>query len=424
MLGSCSSGNDGRMRQVLRTLLRLGALPAAVLLLAAAAPDTFTREQLNALEAEKQAAERKLAALQASGDETQTDIRNIDADLIAAAMESQRREEQAVEAEKSLADLGTRRVAAQMRLLENQKALEDLLAALAVSNRRKPPALVVSPGKANEAVRRAIVMSVTTPRLAEQTDEVRAEIDEMNTLERRIRGEKARLDAAEATLALKQVEIERLAAAKRGQFEDLSGDIAALKSETAELAQKADTLRGLLAALESTAPPAPGAKPSARPTKVAATRPAAPRPAAPTPRPAARPATRPLGTAELGALRPPVTGNVLYSFGDRLPTGGKTEWITFQTRAEAQVTAPVAGTVEYARPFRSYGSMLILRTSDGYHVILSGMSRIYVTEGQSVAGGEPVGRMPDRADPLPELNMELRLGDAVKNPADWMPRGG
>ena len=58
------------MRQVLRTLLRLGALPAAVLLLAAAAPDTFTREQLNALEAEKQAAERKLAALQASGDET------------------------------------------------------------------------------------------------------------------------------------------------------------------------------------------------------------------------------------------------------------------------------------------------------------------------------------------------------------------
>jgi murein hydrolase activator len=80
--------------------------------------------------------------------------------------------------------------------------------------------------------------------------------------------------------------------------------------------------------------------------------------------------------------------------------------------------------VEYARPFRSYGSMLILRTSDGYHVILSGMSRIYVTEGQNVAAGEPVGRMPDRSDPPPELNMELRLGDTVMNPADWLPRRG
>ncbi|MEZ5946450.1 MAG: peptidoglycan DD-metalloendopeptidase family protein [Hyphomonas sp.] len=403
----------------MKRLLRALALPMAALLLSAAAPDTFTREELNALEAEKQAAERRLAALQASGTEAMKDIGNIDAELIAAAMESQRREDQAAEAEKSLADLGTRRVAAQMRLLENQQALEDLLAALAASNRRKPPALVVSPGKANDAVRRAILMSETTPRLAAETDKVRTEIDELNALERRIRGEKARLEAAEATLALKQVEIEQLAAAKRGQFEDLSGDIAALKSETAILAQRADTLRGLLSALESVAPSAPGAKPIAKPTRVAATKPSAPRPAAPSPRPTGKP----LGKAALGGLKQPVAGGVIYNFGDKMPAGGKTEWITFQTRAEAQVAAPAAGTVEYARPFRSYGSMLILRTSDGYHVILSGMSRIYVTEGQSVSAGEPVGRMPDRADPLPELNMELRLGDAVMNPADWMPRG-
>jgi len=62
-----------------------------------------------------------------------------------------------------------------------------------------------------------------------------------------------------------------------------------------------------------------------------------------------------------------------------------------------------------------------LRTSDGYHVILTGMSRIYVTEGQTVSAKEPVGRMPDRADPPPQLNMELRLGDKVMNPAQWLP---
>lgn len=399
----------------MKSVLRALAPVVSVFLLAAATPDSFTREELEALEAEKRVAEQKLAALQATGNEKLQDLGNIDADLIAAAMESRRREEQASEAEKSLADLGTRRVAAQMRLLEDQQALEDLLAALAASNRRKPPALVVSPGKANTAVRRAILMSETTPRLAERTDSVRAEIDDLNALERRIRGEKAKLEAAEATLALKQVEIERLAAAKRGEFEDLSGDIARLKSRSAELGAQADTLRGLLGALESVAPSAPGAKPALRPRTVSATpKTQSPKPKAPSP--------RPLGKAEIGALQQPVAGSVLHPFGEKLPTGVKTEWITFATRAEAQVTAPVAGTVEYARPFRSYGSMLILRTSDGYHVILSGMSRIYVTEGQSVATGEPVGRMPDRSDPPPELNMELRLGDAVMNPADWLQR--
>lgn len=390
----------------------------AAFALTAAMPDTFSREDLEALEAERSAAQQKLAALEAAGEKTLSDLDNVDAQLIAAAMESQRREEQASEAEKTLIDLGTRRVTAQMRLLENRQALEDLLAALAASNRRRPPALVVSPGKANMAVRRAILMSETTPRLAAQSDVLSEEIDTLNDLERRIRGEKARLEAAEATLALKQVEIERLAAAKRGSFADLSGDIAALKARSAKLAAEADSLRDLLQTLESHAPTAPGVKPNLRPRQVAASPSKQPSATAAVAR---APSTRPLGKAVLGALKSPVAGNLLRSFGEKLPTGGKSEWITFTTRAGAQVVAPVGGSVEYARPFRTYGSMLILRTSDGYHVIITGMSRIYVTEGQAVSPGEPVGRMPDRSDPAPELNMELRLGDKVMNPAEWLP---
>ena len=390
----------------------------AAFVLTAAAPDTFSREELQALEAERQAAEQKLEALQAAGENTLSDLKNIDSQLISAAMESQRREEQASNAEKSLIDLGARRVSAQMSLLENRQALEDLLAALAASNRRKPPALIVSPSKANTAVRRAILMSETTPRLATESEELSREIDTLNELERRIRGEKARLDAAEATLALKQVEIERLAAAKRGNFEDLSGDIALLKAHAAEIGAREEDLRSLLASLEAQAPSAPGAKPDLRPRLVSnspSSKPSA------TSAVARTPASRPLGRAVIGALKPPVAGSLARAFGEKLPTGGKSEWVAFATRANAQVVAPVGGTVEYARPFRTYGSMLILRTSDGYHVILTGMSRIYVTEGQGVSVGEPVGRMPDRAEPVPELNMELRLGDKVMNPADWLP---
>ena len=116
-----------------------------------------------------------------------------------------------------------------------------------------------------------------------------------------------------------------------------------------------------------------------------------------------------------------MNGTLVHGFGDKLPTGGKSEWLTIRARSGAQVLAPVSGRVEYAKPFRSYGQMLILRTSDGYNVILTGMSRIYATEGQTVKAGEPVGQMAKRDNP--ELNVELRKGDKVLNPARWMKSG-
>lgn len=386
------------------------------LALTAAAPDTFTRQDLEALEKEKRAAEQRLAALESAETATVRDIHSLDQDLLAAAAEAHRREAQAVAAEKSLIELSLRRDQAAAELLESEGAYEDLIAALAAANRRRPPSLIVSPGQAGTAVRRAVLMQATLPQLNARAAAISGEIDALNRLEQQIRGEQARLAAAEATIALKKEEIERLAAMKRSQFEGLSGDMAALRARADTLGREADTLRDLLTALESNAPSAPGAKPKQRP-QLAALKPA---PAAKT-RPAA---TSPAPRAALGSLIQPVSGTVLHRFGDRLPGGGKAEWVSFTTREEAQVVAPAGGTVEYARPFRSYGAMLILRTSDGYHVILMGMSRIYVSEGQIVAAGEPVGRMPDRSEPPPELTLELRLGDRVLNPAEWMARGG
>ncbi len=406
-------------------LLRSFLLGICALMLSAAAPDTFSRDELDALESERAAAEAKLNAMIEAGDETVTDLRRVEEQLIAAAMESQRRETQAADAEKELITLGNRRVEAQQRLLVDQQALEDLLGALAASNRRKPPALIVSPGKANTAVRRAVLMSNTTPRLSQRAEALSVEISELNGLERKIRRERARLSVAEATLAVKKVEIERLAAAKRGNFESLSDDIDVLRARAEKLGNEAGSLRELLNTLESHAPSSPGSKPSLRPKLASGT----PRKSSKSPSKKAvtkRPyvdAGKPLGASKSAGLRQPVAGRLLYKFGEKLPIGGKSEGLTFATRADAQVVAPAEGVVEFARPFRSYGTMLILRTSDKYHVILMGMSKIYVTEGQKVAVGEPVGRMSDRAKPAPELNLELRQGDKVLNPAKWMPSG-
>ncbi|MBY9066354.1 peptidoglycan DD-metalloendopeptidase family protein [Hyphomonas sp. WL0036] len=397
-------------------------LSMLALALTAAGPDTFTRQDLEALEKEKTAAEKKLEQLQSSGRETVRDLETLDQDLLAAAAEALRREEQAVTAERSLIDLSLKREEASAQLLENEGAYEDLIAALAAANRRRPPALVVSPGQSGTAIRRALLMQATLPELNARAERISGEIAALNKLEDQIRTEQARLDAAEATIALKKEEIERLAATKRSQYEGLAGDVASLKARADKLGKEAATLRELLAALESDAPSAPGAKPKQRP-QLAVLKPA-PKSTKPSKSTPQKTVSKPLGKSALGGLIQPVSGSVTNRFGDKLPGGSTAEWIGFETRSEAQVVAPVSGTVEYARPFRSYGSMLILRTSDGYNVILTGMSKIYVSEGQSVTAGEPVGLMPDRTDPPPELTLELRLGDRVLNPAEWMARGG
>lgn len=406
------------MRPSFRILLASSAFA-----LMATAPSSFTVDELEALEAERRAAEAELAALENAGTTTGRDLEALEAQLIAAAMESRRREEQAAIAERRLIDLRTRMLSTQASLLEDRAALEDILGILATTSRESPPALIVSPDRANEAVRRAIVAGDAGPRLAERVAALDSEIATLARLEREIVRERARLDAAEAVLALREAEIEQLAAAKRVAFENVSGNADELRARVEALAEQADTLRTLLADLEMNAPAMPGQKPDLRPQLASADIPGQPglgripEPAAP------QPQLEPLGAAEIGQMTRPVAGLVARGFGDRMPGGGESEGVYIDTRSGAQVLAPADGRIEYAGRFRSYGEMLILRTSDDYHVILSGMGRLYGTVGQTVRAGEPVGQMAERSDPPPQLYLELRQGETPVNPARWMSRG-
>ena len=99
------------------------------------------------------------------------------------------------------------------------------------------------------------------------------------------------------------------------------------------------------------------------------------------------------------------------------------------TQSGAIVTAPADGSVLYAGPFRSYGQLLILNAGDGYHVVLAGMGRISVAQGQSVLAGEPVGAMGEArvastsasgiGNAGPELYVEFRKDGKPVDPAPW-----
>ena len=388
------------------------ALSAATTAGSAAAQRDVSRAELEQLEADKAAALAQLKALEAAGGTVAADLGSLERDLISAAMESQRREEQATASELKLVSLRSRLAAARGELSVGEEALEDLIASLALSGRHRPPALLTQPEDANEAIRAAILMGEVAPQVQDQTKVLSDEITTLRKLERQVLREAKRLDAAEAALALKQAEITQMTAAKRAAYEDVSRDAEALRARAEKLGKEAETVRMLIAALEKAAPGAPRLKPTLRMAE------------APKPRPSVR-ANLPRATVSqpLGVLATPTAGRMVRRWGDKMPGGTDSEGVAFATRSGAQVAAPVDGVVEFSGPFRSYGQLLILSTSDGYHVLLSGMADSYVSVGQTVKQGEPVAKMAERAASEPELYMEVRKSGQPMNPAKWMKRG-
>ena len=371
-----------------------------------------SRAELQALEAEREDALQQLSALEQAGNLVSDDLEKLERDLISAAMESQRREEQASSAELKLISLRSRLTTARTDLVEGEDTLEDLMASLALSGRHRPPALLTQPQDANQAIRAAILMGEVAPQVKQKTTALRGEITKLRRLERQVLREQKVLAAADAALALKQEEITQMTAAKRAAFEDVNADAEFLRQRAESLGENASTIRELIAALEAAAPGAPRLKPRLVLAEQSQSR-VASRPSLP----------RPTVSQPLGVLALPATGRMVRAWGDKMPGGESSESVAFATRNGAQVSAPISGTVEFSGPFRSYGQLLILSTSDGYHVLLWGMSSNYVSVGQSVQQGEPVARMSERANGAPELFMEVRKGGKPMNPAQWMKRG-
>ena len=131
-----------------------------------------------------------------------------------------------------------------------------------------------------------------------------------------------------------------------------------------------------------------------------------------------------------GLLPMPVQGKLLVKFGEAGSDGAASRGIHIETRPGAQVVSPCDGTILYAGPFRSYGQLLIIDPGGGYHIVIAGMDRIQVTQGQSVLVGEPVATMGaeprsgDKTASRPTLYVEFRRDQQTIDPAPWWSAGG
>ena len=261
------------------------------------------------------------------------------------------------------------------RLEANRGELTRVLSALQNFSRDPPPALLVDPRSARDAVRAAILVRAITPALVERGRTLKAQAMTLQRLRRGVAEASGLLFQSESETADRRARIERLIAAKRQLERSLLADADRVEAEARALADRAGSMGALVGALPS------GTADDTPPLRLAA----------------------------------PVQGVAVRRFGEAWPGHGRSAGWSWRALGGAQVVSPAAGRVEYAGPLKSWGGVVILRLGGDQRLVLSGLESAAPVIGARVAEGEPIGRLPAQGGPA-ELYVELRRAGAPVDP--------
>lgn len=197
----------------------------------------------------------------------------------------------------------------QVQLEARRSDLGITLAALQRMALRPTAALLVSPGNPNDVVRSGLLLRTAVPEIERQARLLRADIDTLTGLQRRIRGRKDELQTAAADLKRERLRLKDLSDAKNKVLTQTKGAQASVEKRVAGLRAEARTLEELLSNLrDSTA----SAVPQPRPNSQAS------------PQNLVTPTLKPSGpsiASARGQLSLPAQGTVVRRFGARTEAG-------------------------------------------------------------------------------------------------------
>jgi septal ring factor EnvC (AmiA/AmiB activator) len=381
-------------------------------------------QELDAARAQQRAALEAQTRLKLEIEAIGTDRRALNQQLIDTAARVRDVEANIEATQARLKPLDEREHIFKTSLDERRTVIVEILAALQRIGRQPPPALMVRPEDALQAVRTAIMLGAVVPEMRAQADALAGDLAELLRVRKDIDGENAKLSGDLATLAHEQLRLNMLIDSRQQQQTAVEQTLDTQRQHAADLAHQVDNLKDLIGKLEQGLDSATRqTRLNARAIEEDATRPdlaALKDPGRLTPAVAF--------VANRGHLHLPVNGSRIREFGASDGAGGTQKGLSIATHSGAEITAPCDGWVVYAGPFRSYGQLLILNAGGGYHVLLAGMERISVDLGQFVLTGEPVAIMGGGSQvstavateaKQPVLYVEFRKDGTPIDPSPW-----
>jgi septal ring factor EnvC (AmiA/AmiB activator) len=313
----------------------------------------------------------------AQAEQLRDDISRLDAQLAELKAVAASGSQGLADKRAKLADLNQREAALRAQMGANQSALAALLGALELYRRDPPPALLVTPRSAEDAVRAAILVRAVEPELNARARDFRTRADDLQRLRRGVTGLSEDLFTSESALADGRAEIEQSIREKTALQRSLESDAAAAEKRAQSLTE---VLRS------------EGVSPQAL----------------------ARAESGPAGPP--ARLEPPASGPLIRRFGQSSPGGMTSDGLTWHTDAGGQVRAPASGVVEYSGELKGWrGLVLVLNVGGGYDLVLAGLDRSSIQAGRPVHAGQALGAMGQASD----LYLEFRRQGVPIDPARW-----
>ncbi len=327
--------------------------------------------------------------------------------LIKAAKAERAAANDIAEREEKLKKMIEKQAQVHQSLKSNRAEFAEVLALLERMGLNPPPALMVRTEDALASVRSSVLLGAVVSQMQEKIQVLTASLKELTNLRHSIATEYATLKTKMQNQAEQQKRLELLLDEKAKLQKMSEEELTEQQQKNIILAKKAQSLEELILELD-------------RQSKLSSD--------------VSVQVQKNLQLLEQanfesrkGSLLFPVAGKKIQHMNSSSQITRFGEMI--ETEAAAVVISPADALVAFAGPFRSYGQLIILNVGNGYHIVLIGMSRINVTQGQFVLAGEPLGTMGmqfvansvalDIGKTTPMLYIEFRKQGKPVNPTPW-----
>lgn len=370
--------------------------------------------ELKTIEQQMAAAKERRETLEKQAQALGQEIEGLTQKMIGLAKDIQDQETSLTRVELELEVLEENLAEQRIALKAKRQDLATTLGAMQKLSRQPTSLVFLKPVSAKQTSQSAALLAGVVPVLDEQAAVISSDLAIMRSVKTQLETKRATYKVQLAALDDNRLALEDARTQRQSRKRVLSAEAQAEAERIAALAGEAKTLEGLLKRLREER------------LKVAGTPRPKPRPVSPPPHAVKKPA--PLFSQSRGQIPLPVRGQVIGDYGKRYD-GQKSAGLWIAARPNAQVIAPYDGQVVFAEKFRSYGRLLIIEHSEGYHSVIAGLERADVQVGQFIVSGEPIGIMgtvarqasvPNNPLGLPVLYLELQRNGRSINPAPWL----
>lgn len=356
------------------------------------------RDRLIEAKAQSAAAQARADRLEAAAAGERDEARKARAQEAAVAARIQRGEADIAAAQARIIIIRRLLIQQRARLAEKQGPVVRLMAALQSLARRPALISLVQPGSVSDLVHVRAVLGSTLPLVKARTADVRADLAQTRRLQAGAALAVQTLGESRARLEAERLALTRLEAEHRLKSRVLGRDALFESDRAIALGERARDIVDLMDQLGNQAE-----------TRAALEALPGPLPRPPKPGEAPSPVDTLAWSRDAPPYRLPVDGRVVTGLGEIADSGVRSRGLTIAAASGAQVIAPAAGRIVFARRFRDYRTVIIIDHGGSWTSLIANLGAASVAVGDRVAQGSPIGRAP--AADEPRITIELRRKD-------------